>query len=189
MNWLMINSSNTCPSGEPHVNNHVEFVRLWTAAAPRVHAYIVALVLNWADAEDLLQDVGVTAWEKFEEFDPGRDFVAWACGIARNKVLSYRQKSHHRLVQSEELVERIEQVTQSEPYSLEVQREALHRCLDRLTEAQRRLLVLHETPGISLKSVARESGQSIQALYKSVQRIRVRLFDCVTRRLSEGRDA
>lgn len=83
----MVTSGITRQVFEPACNRQIEFVRLWTAASPRIHAYLVTLVLNWADAEDLLQDVGVTVWMKFAEYDSSRDFVAWACGIARNKVL------------------------------------------------------------------------------------------------------
>ncbi|HVJ86971.1 MAG TPA: sigma-70 family RNA polymerase sigma factor [Caulifigura sp.] len=174
---------------ESGCHRSIEFVRLWTAASPRVHAYLVTMVLNWADAEDLLQEVGVTVWMKFEEYDPGRDFVTWACGIARNKVLNYRQKASHRLVQSEELMAKIEQVSDSEPYSLDVQRDALRRCLERLNDSQRLLLSVAQSAADSLKSVAEDRGQSPQSLYKTVQRIRAKLFACVTRRLAEWAEA
>lgn len=182
----MITSGKSRSDRDLHGTGHVEFVRLWTAASPRVHAYIVTLVFNWAGAEDLLQDVGVTAWSKIQEYDRSRDFVAWVCGIARNKVLAYRQKSDSRFLQSAALIDRIEQAAQADLGTFERQRQALQRCLEQLGESERRLLNLHETPGVTLKSIARESGRSVEALYKAVQRIRVRLFECVTRRMARG---
>lgn len=173
---------------DPSHREHVEFVRLWATASPRIHVFILAMVANWADADDLLQDVGVTAWEKFYEYDRDRDFASWACGIAKNKVLSHRRQEARQLVQSMELAKRIEQALAAEPCSLERRREALRKCLDRLSESQLRLLSISETPGATLKSVAAEAGRSVEAIYKSVQRIRLRLFRCVTRRMRDWKE-
>jgi RNA polymerase sigma-70 factor (ECF subfamily) len=160
-----------------------DFIRLWTAASRRVHAYILTLVLNWADAEDLLQEVGVTAWEKFRDFEPGGDFVAWACGIARNKVLNFNQQAGRRLVISSDLMEQIEDMVRSESSRLERQHDALQQCLDRLPEADRQLLRLRYMPGVPIKLLAEETGRSVDAIYKSLQRIYARLSECISRRL------
>lgn len=165
------------------VEGHRDFVRLWTAASRRVHSYILTLVLNWADAEDLLQDVGVTAWEKFGEFDRRLDFGAWACGIARNKVLTFNQQSARKLVISSVLVEQLADAIRLESEALEQQHEALQTCLSRLSEMDRQLLRLRYTPGLSIKVVSKETGRSVDAIYKSLQRIYVRLSECVARRL------
>ncbi|SFJ18307.1 sigma-70 family RNA polymerase sigma factor [Planctomicrobium piriforme] len=170
----------------PHRDGHREFVRLWTAASRRVHAYILTMVLNQADAEDLLQEVGVTVWEKFDDYDPSRDFVSWACGVARNKVLSFNQLASQRLVQSRELLDRIEAETWLSSRTLERQQHALQQCLSKLRDADRQLLQLRYTEGISLKQAAHDTGRSLQAMYKLLQRIHLRLFECVTRRLAAG---
>lgn len=163
---------------------HVEFIRLWASASRRIHAYITTMVFNVADAEDLLQEVGVTAWQKFEEYEPDRDFVAWTCGIARNKVLLFNRLARHRLVQSSELLERVEQEVRNDSRMLERQHEVLRECLSKLSDRDRKLLQIRYSDGITLKSVASETGQSLQALYKSLQRIHIRLLECVTRRLA-----
>lgn len=186
----MITSGRHGLTSEAAGHSQLEFVRLWTSASPRVHSYLVTLIFNWADAEDLLQDVGVTAWEKFLDYDPDRDFLTWVKGIARNKVLTFRQKrSWSCLVQSEELLARIEQAVEAEPYSLDARHHALQVCLERLTDAERRLLSVSQSQADTLKSVAEQSGRSAQSLYKAVQRIRSQLFQCVTRRLAAGGDA
>lgn len=166
-----------------HPHRHCEFVRLWIAASRRVHSYILTLVLNWADAEDLLQDVGVTAWEKFGEFDSRMDFVSWTCGIARNKVLTFNQHSLRKLVISSELVEQLADAVRMESETLELQHEALQECLARLESRERDLLKLRYTPGLSIKAVSEETGRSVEAIYKTLQRVSQRLSDCVSRRL------
>jgi RNA polymerase sigma-70 factor (ECF subfamily) len=54
-----------------------------------VLAYALSLVSDEATAEDLVQDAFVTAFSKFERFDPTRDFGAWVRGIVRNKYLEW----------------------------------------------------------------------------------------------------
>lgn len=166
--------------------DHRQFVRLWTSASRRVHAYILSMVLNQADAEDLLQDVGVTVWEKLDEFDSSRDFTAWACGIARNKVLSFNQLASHRLVQSSDLLDRIHAAASSNTRQHEFQHSLLLGCMSRLSEAERQLLRLRYVQENSLKEIAQDTGRSVHALYKSLQRVHLKLFECVSRRLGRG---
>jgi len=142
------------------------------------------MVLNQADAEDLLQDVGVTIWEKLDEYDSSRDFTAWACGIARNKVLSFNQLASHRLVQSSDLLDRLHAVVSSDVKVHEHQHQFLLGCISRLSETERQLLQLRYAQESSLKEIARDTGRSIHALYKSLQRVHLKLFECVSRRLN-----
>ncbi len=57
-----------------------------------MYAYSLTLVPHRPDAEDIFQNVGVTLWEKFDEFEEGTNFGAWACRIAWFKVLDFQQK-------------------------------------------------------------------------------------------------
>ena len=55
----------------------------------RIYAYILMLVHNHNDAEDLLQETASILWEKFDEYIPEKSFAAWAVGIARNKIYNF----------------------------------------------------------------------------------------------------
>ena len=52
------------------MNNHEQFTRRWTEAQPIVAGYINAVVPDFQEAEDLLQDVAVILLRKFTEYDP-----------------------------------------------------------------------------------------------------------------------
>jgi RNA polymerase sigma-70 factor, Rhodopirellula/Verrucomicrobium family len=187
MSKRMINQERNRLEPSQFQQDHRRFVRLWTAACRRVHAYILTLVMNQADAEDLLQEVGVTAWEKLSEYDPSRDFAVWACGIARNKVLSFNQLVSHRLVRSSDLLDRIDLAVGTAEEDLELQHQLLPRCLEKLSEAERELLRLKYAEGISFEELTHKTGKTIDAVYKAVQRLRKRLFECVSRLLdAEG---
>ena len=59
-----------------------QLVALLTQHQRRIFAYIYTLVPNRTDAEDILQETSLIICEKFHDFKPGTDFVAWACQIA-----------------------------------------------------------------------------------------------------------
>jgi RNA polymerase sigma-70 factor (ECF subfamily) len=44
--------------------NSQEFIRLLTQAQSSLYAYILSLVLDHAQAEDLLQETNVTLWQE-----------------------------------------------------------------------------------------------------------------------------
>jgi len=75
------------------MDNHEQFTRRWTEAQPIVAGYINAVVADFQEAEDLLQNVAVILLRKFPEYDGQRPFVAWAIGIAKREVLMARR--HH----------------------------------------------------------------------------------------------
>src|ERR1700761_39547 len=73
-------------------NQTSDFVALWTASSRQVYAYILMLLPHWADADEAFQETSRVLWEKFDQFEVGTDFTAWACRIAYFKVLDVRAR-------------------------------------------------------------------------------------------------
>src|SRR5260221_14067934 len=69
-------------SHENETESRKRLMALITRHQRQVFAYIYTLVPDRHDAEDLLQETSVVICEKFDEFVPGTDFVAWACQIS-----------------------------------------------------------------------------------------------------------
>ena len=58
-----------------------------------VRAFVRALQPSLPDADDVMQETFLTISRKAPTFEPGTNFVAWACAIARLKVLeNFRPK-------------------------------------------------------------------------------------------------
>ena len=55
----------------------------------RVYLFILSLLPNPADAEEVLQETNLVLWRKFEEFEPGTNFKAWAFQTAYYKIQSF----------------------------------------------------------------------------------------------------
>ena len=113
---------------ETSVNREEEFTRLVTESQARVYAYIYALVQNAADTEDLVQQTLLVLWRRFDDFEEGSNFCAWAMTAARFEVLNFRRAGRRPNLFTEELLNRI--VDRAEAISgadvEESRREALH---------------------------------------------------------------
>ncbi|QDU14750.1 RNA polymerase sigma factor [Gimesia maris] len=94
------NSSSQLPDDNEVIPplDHCPFMRYYSAAYPHVYRYIYSLVPRKADADEVMQETSVVLWQKFEEFQPDRDFTRWACGIARLVVLESLRKQRRFIV-------------------------------------------------------------------------------------------
>ncbi len=67
----------------------------------------------------------------------------------------------------------------------EARAEALAACVAALPEKERELLAERYGDGGTLREVAERTRQEVNALYKRMQRIREKLFVCVSRKLEK----
>jgi RNA polymerase sigma-70 factor (ECF subfamily) len=165
------------------------FLRLFLQNERRLYAYILTLLPNRADADDVLQEASLVMWDKFDERSPPDDFAAWGCRIAYFKVLdAYRKKQRCRVRFCQALLDRVAEtaIEQSAALQLDDRREALTGCLEKLQPKDQDLLARRFAPGATTQSVATAVGRSADAVYKALAKIRHALFDCVTRTLAEG---
>src|SRR6186997_1615582 len=98
----MANESN------PEAEKRKRLMTLMTRYQQRIYSYIFTLVPRRADADDLLQETSLVICEKFDEFEEGTDFVAWACQIAYWRVRYSRQKfARGKVLFSQELLDAV----------------------------------------------------------------------------------
>ena len=69
---------------------------------------------------------------------------------------------------------------------LEDRRRALEACLQQLCESDRLVVDHRYSQQMSVAQIAGITGRNPSTLYKALERIRRRLFECVTRRLRMG---
>ena len=92
------------------------FLRLFLQNQRRLYAYILTLLPNRADADDVLQEASLVMWDKFDERSPPDDFTAWGCRIAYFKVLDLRKKRQRgRVLFSQEMLERVAETAEERP--------------------------------------------------------------------------
>ena len=154
----------------------------------QIFAYIFTLVPDRHDADDLLQETCVVICEKFEEFTPGTDFVAWACQIAWWRIRYARQKfARAKVVFDDEVLEKVAHTALSLREELDERHEALAGCLQKLAPRDRELVLTRYEPGAGVAEAAERTGRSLDAAYKALNRLRKLLHDCVTHALASTR--
>src|SRR5689334_20301944 len=178
------NEALNCPM-ELDANSETEsrkrLMALMTRHQRQIFAYIYALVPNRYDAEDLLQETSLVICEKFQEFEDGTDFVAWACQIAYWRVRYSRQKyARSKVVFNQEIVDAVAQTASTMIEELDDRHIALARCLQKLPARDRDLLLVRYEPGSGVEEAARRSGRTLQTAYKALARLRKLLLDCVS---------
>lgn len=151
----------------------------------RIFGYILTLVPDRSEAEDLLQETSLVMWEKFDRLAPPDDLLAWGCRIAYFQVQHHRRHWRRQNRLSELLIERLAESAreQSESLRLEQRSELLASCLEALPARERALVAERLKDGATTQSTAELLGLSAAAVYKTMAKIRRLLADCVARKL------
>ena len=146
--------------------------------------YVLTLVPDRAQAEDIVQDTARVLWQKAADYDPAQPFLPWARKFAWFEVLKFRRREGlKRRLFSDALVERLAEERVMADELLEARRRALGDCLGKLDNSSRQLLSdRYESRG-SVTNMAAQRGATPNALYLALHRIRLRLLHCIERSL------
>jgi len=165
------------------------FADLLRGSQSRLLGYIHSLVRDVNDADDLFQQTAVILWNKFDSYDESRSFTAWACGVARLEVSNFiRSRSRRKLYLSDDLnlllIEAYTEIPEAAADD-EERKEALSRCVGKLRERDRDLLLVCYTGDDDIVQIADRMGRSSQSVHNSLRRIRESLYECVRRTLAQ----
>ena len=145
-------------------------IRLMTKYERMVYGYILSLVPNWADADEILQETNIRLWEEFEKFQPGTNFAAWAVRVAHFQVLTWRKRvSRSRLVFDQRVIDALAAAHCWTDEVFESRQIALVECVSELPVRSRELLRQCYMNGSKAKEVAVELNLSPAAVYKSAR--------------------
>ncbi len=164
-----------------------QFIQLLLANQARLYGFIISLLRNHSHADDILQETYLVLFRRFNEFQPGTSFYAWACRIALYKVLDHRKRQTRSPVVNwdAELLENIAEEQLNQADELERRASALEQCMQKLRAEERDLVERCYQTRVFVKDVARDLHCPMDTVYKKLRRIRGLLYDCITRRLSE----
>jgi RNA polymerase sigma-70 factor, ECF subfamily len=156
------------------------FVQLLAAHEHRIGSYVLALMPNWNDAEEIIQQTKLRLWEQFGAYDAEKDFGAWACVIARYEVLTFRTRAARSRIQfSQELVDRLSDELPEVVVESDQRLAFLEQCVKKLTRWQRDLLQRCCLAKDSTKGVASQLGRKTGATRQALLRIRRELYLCI----------
>jgi len=146
--------------------------------------YLYSLHPHASDLDDLFQETSLKLWQVFAEYDSTRPFLPWALRIAYFQVLRFRkERSRDRLVFPDDLFE----LLADEPPVAgqgDVVRACLNDCLEKLTPRARGILLSRYSQNSSITAVARDTRQSVHALYRILEKARSQVVTCLHRQLA-----
>src|SRR5829696_6406127 len=156
------------------------FLSLFLRSEREIFRYVAALVPNVADAEDIVQQTALALWEKFDSYDPNQPFTPWACRFALNKTKQWieRRQRWQALLEgglAEELAQRREELRPE----IETRLKHLEGCFNELPAEQRSIVEGYYYRRDGIEKLAEESGRTVAAAYKTLQRVRHALQVCI----------
>ena len=147
-------------------------------------AYARSLVTDEQVAEDLVQDSFVIAWEKFANFDTGRDFGSWMRGIIRYEYLHWARKKKEVVLEDAQL--ELLDARYASLYSANCSQEeifqAVGNCTKSLPEHLGRIIHSIYHIGLTGPELATQEGISEPNLRKRLQRARDQIAQCLETR-------
>ena len=159
----------------------------WTQAQPTVRSFLFSVVYDPAAVDDLLQEVALTVVRRFDTFEPGTNFIAWAVTIARHKAMDYHKtRARDRHVLGDAVLERLAGATVQVEPEIGPRRRALDICMDKLPERQRHLLALRYTDDATPSQIAKTEGMNKNTVAVTLHRTRLALRDCIEQQTSGG---
>lgn len=163
---------------------HAVFEILVREHADRLMAYLRAITLDAATADDLFQETMLRAWRRLDTYDHLRPFGPWLRGIARRVAL---EGARARLIVTDEAtldaIERDSHCFEGPQGSDFRERLAtLQACVQALAEPYATTIDLVYRSGQPLERVADQVHESVETVKKRAQRARAMIAECLQRK-------
>ena len=171
----MENSENSGQTKEQAAN---DFVHLMSVSQMSIYAYIMSVVGNSIDADDIMQNTSALMWTRYSDFESGTDFVRWGISIAHYKIKEFRkQQNRHQF--NDKVMEVIHKQAPDKLSDLSLYIEKLNQCLAKLPSSDLSLVKLRYESGNSIKKISQRLNISVQAVYMKLSNIHGMLGRCI----------
>ena len=159
-------------------------LRTLLRSRPRITAHLWLLVHDVHLAEDLFQEIVVSAAEGRATFWSEDELLGWARVTGRNAAINLlRSRGRERALLKDELLKAIEEAARREPERAGAREEALRECMESLPDRSRAILDRRYYAGRSGDEVAKDLGMTREAVYQALLRIHQALGRCVESKL------
>lgn len=130
---------------------HDKFLRLFLEHEESLRLFVRSLLFNHEESREVMQEVAVVLWRKFDDSLDEVTFRRWAFGVARMEALTFRRdRARDRHTFGDDIAKLVERTVQAESPTLERERYALEKCVDKLPVDQRKLVDAAYEPGVKI---------------------------------------
>lgn len=141
-----------------------------------VERFVRFKIADKADAEDVLQEVYLTAYQKFDQLKNADSFKPWVLSIARNKCNDFFRK---RAACLEIPMEDLTELRETEGRQGKTEMLALRENLESLKDKDKEILILYFWKELPQEEIARRLGIPIgtvkSRLHSAKQKIKAKL--------------
>jgi RNA polymerase sigma-70 factor (ECF subfamily) len=157
------------------------FVRLLAKHQGQIYSYILSIVGNYHDSDDILQETASKLWVLFDRYEPGTDFLKWSLSVAFYRVLEYRKKAKLRskILYSDDFFRQISELAPVHLSRTQEYLEKLKDCMERLQPSDAALIKLRYNQDLPVKEIAARIRKSVRNVYFSLSRIQHLLLKCI----------
>jgi RNA polymerase sigma-70 factor, ECF subfamily len=182
----------------PAVYETTDTVKLFECYRARIYRYILRMIKNPAEAEDLTQDTFLRAHRAQASLRDPDAVRGWLYRIATHVCLDrLRQRKPQVSIDSEEESNRVASAASESPSALEITERketsaCVQRCLDYLPDKYRAVILLHQAHSLTAAEIADLLGVTVTTVKIRLHRARRKLqrlmeYGCVVSGDSRGR--
>lgn len=164
-----------------------EVQKLFVANVSAIRGFILSLMANRDEADDILHEVYLVVMDKADDFELGTKFLSWVFTISRFTIMDQvKRRSTRRMVPlGQDVIELLADSAPDQAYSAEYI-QALHQCVDALSPAAKRVIKLRYNEGKKPSRIAGDLELTPATVYVSLSKARALLKKCVSKRLKLG---
>ncbi|MCK5000210.1 MAG: sigma-70 family RNA polymerase sigma factor [Anaerohalosphaera sp.] len=168
------------------LSKQARFFKLYNSVQTRLYSYLYTVVHNRNDAEDLLQETATILWDKFDQFQEGTNFGAWAVRIARNKALEFmRRNKKTRMIFDSDFYNQVSEHAKKSSSDVNARSNALLFCLEKLPDKSKELLSMRYKKELTIKRISQLMDRSTNGLYQTYSKIIEALRNCIDKHLAQ----
>lgn len=155
-------------------------MKAYSACHEPFQRYCSALAYSKMDAEDLVQDVLISAYKHFEKIQKKDNLLHYLIRAAKNRSISVWRKRKKETALMDKHTDRLSArgVSADTMYDIHL----LYEAMNKLPDSQRDAIILFEISGFSMKEIAEIQNSKEGAVKTKVSRGRVKLKELMAER-------
>ncbi len=162
---------------------HVQ--QLFVRHQQTVLGYVLSIEPNFADAQDIVQEVFLAVSRKAQTWSAGTNFLAWVCTVARYETLHFQRTRARRTARlDEDVIELLYAAEAMDESDWQHRVDALRRCLGRLAPRAKELVWRRYHGAQMPKQIATGIGWTVNAVRVALTRARGVLRECMEKQLN-----
>lgn len=146
------------------------FRRLYERTAKSIYSYALSILKHPQDAEEVMQDTYLTAWNQAGQYKSEGKPMAWLFTIARNLCyMKLRRQKDYLQISYEDLEEEAPGELCPE-IELAPEKETLLKALSALGDEERRIVLLHDAGEMKHREIAEYLGYPLSTVLSKYRR-------------------